>query len=112
MTSCRLGRCGFDGPTKPSSVCDASAPAPAGSDRQSDRRSGYAAPTASGATRLATPNYSYEKRQRELAKKRKAEEKRQRKLERTETPAPADAPAVQGDAPSSVTPAPGGKPAP
>jgi hypothetical protein len=29
---------------------------------------------------LATPNYSYEKRQRELAKKRKAEEKRQRKL--------------------------------
>jgi hypothetical protein len=30
--------------------------------------------------RLATPNYSYEKRQRELAKKRKNEEKRQRKL--------------------------------
>jgi len=29
---------------------------------------------------LATPNYSYEKRQRELAKKRKAEEKRQKKL--------------------------------
>ena len=29
--------------------------------------------------RLATPNYSYEKRQRELAKKRKTEEKRQRK---------------------------------
>ena len=28
---------------------------------------------------MATPNYSYEKRQRELAKKRKAEEKRQRK---------------------------------
>jgi hypothetical protein len=28
---------------------------------------------------LATPNYSYEKRQRELAKKRKAEEKRQKK---------------------------------
>jgi hypothetical protein len=28
---------------------------------------------------LPTPNYSYEKRQRELAKKRKAEEKRQRK---------------------------------
>ncbi len=33
-----------------------------------------------GETHLATPNYSYEKRQRELAKKRKAEEKRQRKL--------------------------------
>lgn len=29
---------------------------------------------------MATPNYSFEKRQRELAKKRKAEEKRQRKL--------------------------------
>jgi hypothetical protein len=28
---------------------------------------------------LATPNYAYEKRQRELAKKRKAEEKRQKK---------------------------------
>lgn len=28
---------------------------------------------------MATPNYSFEKRQRELAKKRKAEEKRQRK---------------------------------
>ncbi len=32
---------------------------------------------------MATPNYSYEKRQRELAKKRKAEEKRQRKQGRT-----------------------------
>jgi hypothetical protein len=31
---------------------------------------------------LATPNYSYEKRQRELAKKRKAEEKRLRKLQK------------------------------
>jgi len=29
---------------------------------------------------VATPNYSYEKRQRELAKKRKQEEKRQKKL--------------------------------
>ena len=29
---------------------------------------------------MATPNYSYEKRQRELAKKRKAEEKRQKKI--------------------------------
>lgn len=28
---------------------------------------------------MATPNYSYEKRQRELAKKRKTEEKRNRK---------------------------------
>ena len=31
---------------------------------------------------LATPNYSYEKRQRELAKKRKAEEKRSKKTTR------------------------------
>ena len=30
-------------------------------------------------TALATPNYGYEKRQRELAKKRKAEEKKQKK---------------------------------
>ena len=38
---------------------------------------------------MATPNYSYEKRQRELAKKRKAEEKRQRKQSgRTEAGAP------------------------
>lgn len=29
---------------------------------------------------VPTPNYAYEKRQRELAKKRKAEEKRQKKL--------------------------------
>jgi len=44
---------------------------------------------------LATPNYSYEKRQRELAKKRKAEEKRQRKMEqqRTVGSAPAETPA-------------------
>ena len=40
---------------------------------------------------MATPNYSFEKRQRELAKKRKAEEKRQRKLGRTDGPATDDA---------------------
>ncbi len=32
---------------------------------------------------MAKPNYQYEKRQRELAKKRKKEEKRLRKLEQT-----------------------------
>ena len=32
---------------------------------------------------MATPNYSFEKRQRELAKKRKAEEKRQKKASGT-----------------------------
>jgi len=39
---------------------------------------------------LATPNYSYEKRQRELAKKRKAEEKRQKKLHPGPDSSPAD----------------------
>jgi hypothetical protein len=36
--------------------------------------------TAARRSVVATPNYSYEKRQRELAKKRKQEEKRQKKL--------------------------------
>lgn len=52
---------------------------------------------------VAKPNYSYEKRQRELAKKKKKEEKTQRKLARSpgldaataesspDAPAPADA---------------------
>jgi len=35
---------------------------------------------------LATPNYSFEKRQRDLAKKRKKEEKNQRKLVKSTTP--------------------------
>ena len=48
---------------------------------------------------MATPNYAYEKRQRELAKKRKAEEKRQRKMERTpDGTAPAETP---GDEPGT-----------
>jgi hypothetical protein len=41
-------------------------------------------------TDLAKPNYSFEKRQRELAKKKKQEEKRQRKaadrVEKSPTP--------------------------
>lgn len=44
---------------------------------------------------LATPNYSYEKRQRELAKKRKAEEKRQKKGPRLDQ-SPEDAERVDG----------------
>jgi hypothetical protein len=36
---------------------------------------------------LARTNYSYEKRQKELAKKKKKEEKRQRKLEKDPPPA-------------------------
>lgn len=34
---------------------------------------------------MAKPNYSFEKRQRELARKKKQEEKRQRKAQRPET---------------------------
>lgn len=34
---------------------------------------------------MAKPNYNFEKRQRELARKKKQEEKRQRKLEKTLT---------------------------
>ena len=44
---------------------------------------------------LATPNYSYEKRQRELAKKRKAEEKRQKKDPRLDQ-SPEDVERVDG----------------
>lgn len=50
--------------------------------------------------RLATPNYSYEKRQRELAKKRKAEEKRQKKAQRGSDAQPGDAPQTDEDAPA------------
>lgn len=35
---------------------------------------------------LAKPNYSFEKRQKELAKKKKKEEKRQQKLEKSKHP--------------------------
>jgi hypothetical protein len=46
---------------------------------------------------MATPNYSYEKRQRELAKKRKTEEKRNRK----NNPSREDgAPGTDGSAPA------------
>jgi hypothetical protein len=54
---------------------------------------------------LATPNYSYEKRQRELAKKRKAEEKRQRKLQGKDEGG-VDAPAQDGEPDASADPAP------
>jgi hypothetical protein len=55
---------------------------------------------------LATPNYAYEKRQRELAKKRKAEEKRQRKQVRDGNDASAP---VQPDN-AAPAPAPGSEP--
>jgi len=59
---------------------------------------------------LATPNYSYEKRQRELAKKRKAEEKRNKKTHRDDgTPIEPDANAgidTNQGTPSAPTPVP------
>ena len=39
---------------------------------------------------MAKPNYNFEKRQRELAKKKKQDEKRQRKLDKVGTPKPKD----------------------
>ena len=35
---------------------------------------------------MAQPNFQYEKRQKDLAKKKKQEEKRQRKLDKGKTP--------------------------
>ena len=55
---------------------------------------------------LATPNYSYEKRQRELAKKKKTEEKRQRKLQKPDGSPDQDAPAEDGS--GEATPNEGG----
>ncbi len=59
---------------------------------------------------MATPNYSYEKRQRELAKKRKQEEKRQKKSNprpdgEPDAPGPDDNPAQGGV--QLATPVPG-----
>ncbi len=39
---------------------------------------------------MAKPNYAFEKRQRDLAKKRKKEEKRLRKKPQDDTPKPAE----------------------
>lgn len=58
------------------------------------------APAQHRSTALATPNYGYEKRQRELAKKRKAEEKKMKKQQPREGGAP------EGDAPDGAGPAP------
>jgi hypothetical protein len=53
---------------------------------------------------LAKPNYSFEKRQKEIAKKKKQEEKRLRKLsEKAPTPAEGDGtspPPAEGETPS------------
>jgi hypothetical protein len=50
---------------------------------------------------LAKPNYQYEKRQKDIAKKKKQEEKRLRKLEKknVETKENPDQPPVEGETP-------------
>jgi hypothetical protein len=50
---------------------------------------------------LAKPNYQYEKRQKDLAKKKKQEEKRLRKLEKSTVPAVANPDAVPAPVPAS-----------
>lgn len=54
---------------------------------------------------MAKPNYAFEKRQRELAKKRKKEEKAARKVSPTPEGAEAD-PSVAADDEAGVPPAP------
>ncbi|MGD8644310.1 MAG: hypothetical protein PVI15_08480 [Chromatiales bacterium] len=51
---------------------------------------------------MARTNYSYEKRQREIAKKKKQEEKRQRKLEKNSN-ATDDAGIAQAEEPTPET---------
>ncbi|GAB4167910.1 MAG: hypothetical protein OHK0026_12680 [Rhodocyclaceae bacterium] len=53
---------------------------------------------------MAKPNYQYEKRQRDLAKKKKQEEKRQRKLNRAATQTEAPAVPAAGEAPPGAQP--------
>lgn len=61
---------------------------------------------------MATPNYGYEKRQKELAKKRKKEDKLKAKSERkAESGHEADAAPEQGASDLSATPAGPGGPA-
>jgi len=49
---------------------------------------------------MAKPNYSFEKRQRELAKKKKKEEKRQQKLKAKEEAAQDPQSPASGDEPA------------
>lgn len=53
---------------------------------------------------MAAPNYSYEKRQRELAKKRKQEEKRQKKTHQRPDGEPGMPDAADTNAPGAVQP--------
>ena len=58
---------------------------------------------------MAKPNYQFEKRQKDLAKKKKQEEKRLRKLGKN-NPLPAENPGQTPDAGGSNQPAEEGKP--
>lgn len=49
---------------------------------------------------MAKPNYQFEKRQRDIAKKKKQDEKRQRKQQEKGAPAEGEA-AVEGQEPAS-----------
>jgi len=54
---------------------------------------------------MAKPNYSFEKRQRELAKKKKKEEKAREKAERKTGPGgTGEAPSSDGDTAEGLTP--------
>ena len=55
---------------------------------------------------MATPNYGYEKRQKELAKKRKKEDKLKAKADR-KVGGPADAGQEEGSDSAPVNPVPG-----
>ena len=63
-----------------------------------------------GSPKLAKPNYSFAKRQREIAKKQKKEEKRLRKAG-AEEPSPGSLPVEDAGAPPAAPPA-GDKPNP
>ena len=51
---------------------------------------------------MAKSNYNYEKRQRELAKKKKKEDKRLKKLEQARAEAPFDDPLLADDQNTSI----------
>ncbi len=55
---------------------------------------------------MAKPNYQFEKRQRDLAKKKKQDEKRSRKQVKDETGVEGEPSAPGADAPADAGPAP------
>lgn len=61
---------------------------------------------------MATPNYGYEKRQKELAKKRKKEDKLKAKADKKTGGPDSDAPDDEGQEGGNVPPQPGSTPQP